>query len=192
MGKLLWTTMRFYPNLEFLKRLAYGLLFQSILVIFATIISLWGVFDLLNRTGITLNYVTNFISVIVCISLLIYSFYRFNKTKYQEALFTISIILYIILVIFGLFSTVFNVKSPIAMCTVVILISSIFFLHEHLKSYKSANYAMMVIVIASFIVVVLNIMGGMPWFISVKYLIIPVTIALTYFERAQSGKYEFI
>ena len=88
------------------KKLAYGLMFQTILVIFATIISLWGVFDLLNRTGITLNYVTNFISVIVCISLLIYSFYRFNKTKYQEALFTISIILYIILVIFGLFSTI--------------------------------------------------------------------------------------
>ena len=41
------------------KRLAYGLIFQSILVIFATIISLWGVFKLYNQTGITLNYTTN-------------------------------------------------------------------------------------------------------------------------------------
>lgn len=175
------------------KKLAYGLQFQSILVIFATIISLWGVFRFLNQTGIsTLNYITNLISVFVCISLLIYSFYRFKNKKLQDAFFTISIILYIILIIVGLFSTVFNVRSPMTICTVITLISAIFFLHEYLKNFKSANYAMLVIVIASLIVVILNIMGGMPWFVAVKYLIIPVTIALTYFERAQSGKYEFI
>ena len=174
------------------KNLAYGLLFQSILVIFASIISLWGIIAFFNQTGFTLNYITNFISLIVCISLLVYSFYRFNNNKYQEALFTISIILYIILIIFGLFATAVNVKSPMTICTVVILISAIFFLHEHLKSFKSANYAMMVIVIGSFVVVILNIMNGMPWFVAVKYLIIPVTIALTYFERAKSGNYEFI
>jgi hypothetical protein len=174
------------------KKLAYGLQFQSILLIFATIISLWGVFKLFNQTGITLTYITNFISVFVCISLLIYSFYRFKNKKYQDPFFTISIILYIILIIFGLFSTVLNVRSPMFICTVIILISAIFFLHEYLKNFKSANYAMLVIVIASFIVVILNIMGGMPWFAAVKYIIMPVTIALTYFERAQNGKYEFM
>lgn len=174
------------------KKLAYGLLFQSILVIFATIVSLWGVFKLFNQTGITLNYITNLISVIVCISLLIYSFYRFNNKKYQDVFFIISVILYLILIIFGLFTTTFNVKSPMTICTVIILISAIFFLHEHLKSFKSANYAMMIIVLASVIVVILTSMGGIPWYVAIKYLIIPVTIALTYFERAQSGKYEFL
>ena len=174
------------------KRLAYGLIFQSILVIFATIISLWGIFKLYNQTGITLNYITNIISLIVCISLILYSFSRFNNKKYHDALFIISIILYIVLIIFGLFTMSINIKNPMTLCTLITLISAIFFLHEHIKSFKSANYAMMVIVISSFIVVIFNIMGGMPWFVAVKYLIIPVTIALTYFERAQSGKYEFI
>lgn len=174
------------------KKLAYGLQFQSILLIFTTVISLWGAFNFFNPKSITLNYITNIISVIVCISLIIYSFYRFKNKKYQDAFFTISVILYLILTIFGMLTTTFNVKSPMTICTIIILISAIFFLHEHIKSYKSANYAMMIIVISSFIVVILNIMGGMPWFVAVKYLIIPVTIALTYFERAQSGKYEFI
>ena len=75
------------------KKLAYGLMFQTILVIFATIISLWGVFSLLNQTGINSNYITNFISLLVCISLLVYSFYGFNAKRNQEAFFTSSIIL---------------------------------------------------------------------------------------------------
>lgn len=32
----------------------------------------------------------------------------------------------------------------------------------------------------------------MPWFAAVKYIIIPVTIGLTYFERVKRGKYELI
>lgn len=60
------------------QRLAYGLLFQSILIIIATIISLIGVF----KTDLdTLSYMTNVISLVVCILLLIYSFVGLNSKK---------------------------------------------------------------------------------------------------------------
>lgn len=173
------------------KKLAYGLMFQTILVIFATIISLWGVFSLLNQTGINLNYITNLISLLVCISLLVYSFYGFNAKRNQEAFFTISIILFIILTIFGLITTTLNLKNPSNIVIMITLISTIFFLSEYLKSYKSANYAMLIVIISSVISVILNIMSGMPWFVAVKYLIIPVSIGLTYFERTKRGKYDF-
>ena len=173
------------------KKLAYGLMFQTILVIFATIISLWGVFSLLNQTGINLNYITNLISLLVCISLLVYSFYGFNAKRNQEAFFTSSIILFIILNIFGLITTTLNLKNPSNIFIMITLISTIFFLSEYLKSYKSANYAMLIVIISSVISVILNIMSGMPWFVAVKYLIIPVSIGLTYFERTKRGKYDF-
>ena len=173
------------------KKLAYGLMFQTILVIFATIISLWGVFSLLNQTGINLNYITNLISLLVCISLLVYSFYGFNAKRNQEAFFTSSIILFIILNIFGLITTTLNLKNPSNIVIMITLISTIFFLSEYLKSYKSANYAMLIVIISSVISVIINIMSGMPWFVAVKYLIIPVSMGLTYFERTKRGKYDF-
>ena len=173
------------------KKLAYGLMFQTILVIFATIISLWGVFSLLNQTGINLNYITNLISLLVCISLLVYSFYGFNAKRNQEAFFTSSIILFIILNIFGLITTTLNLKNTSNIFIMITLISTIFFLSEYLKSYKSANYAMLIVIISSVISVILNIMAGMPWFVAVKYLIIPVSMGLTYFERTKRGKYDF-
>ena len=169
------------------KKLAYGLMFQTILVIFATIISLWGVFSLLNQTGINLNYITNLISLLVCISLLVYSFYGFNAKRNQEAFFTSSIILFIILTIFGLITTTLNLKNPSNIFIMITLISTIFFLSE----YQSANYAMLIVIISSVISVILNIMAGMPWFVAVKYLIIPVSMGLTYFERTKRGKYDF-
>ena len=174
------------------KNLAYGLLFQSILVIFSTIITLWGIFFNIQSTNLTLNYITNFISLFVCISLLVYSFYGFNAKNNQEAFFTASIILYIILIFFGLITSALNLKNPSVILTIIILISSIFFLHEHITNFKSANFAMLIIVISSVIVVILNILEGMPWFVSIKYIVIPVTIGLTYFERSKRGKYEFI
>ena len=122
------------------SRLAYGLLFQSILVICVAIISIWGMFEL--RMGFTLSYITNILSFLVCIALLVYSFYGFNAKRNQEAFFLSAVILYIVVIIFG-------------------------------------------------IVLIFNMMGGMPWFIALKYIIIPVTIALTYFERVQRGKYDF-
>ncbi len=36
-----------------------------------------------------------------------------------------------------------------------------------------------------------NLMMGIPWFIAIKYIIIPFSIGLTYFERVQRGKYDF-
>ena len=54
------------------SRLAYGLIFQSILVICVTIISIWGIFEL--DPDFSLRYITNILSLIVCIDLLVYSF----------------------------------------------------------------------------------------------------------------------
>lgn len=88
-------------------------------------------------------------------------------------------------------TTVINLKSPVSILTVIMLVSSIFFLREYARSYKAANFAMLIIIISGFIVLAFNVMGGMPWFIALKYIIIPVTIALTYFERTQRGKYDF-
>ena len=85
------------------KRLAYGLFFQSILVMCSTVISIWGLFEI--KTEFTLEYIINIISLFVCISLLVYSFYGFNAKKNQEAFFTSAIILYIIFVLSGLLVT---------------------------------------------------------------------------------------
>ncbi|WP_458402578.1 hypothetical protein [Methanobrevibacter sp.] len=82
-------------------------------------------------------------------------------------------------------------KNPVGMLTVVTLISIIFFLHEYRINYKVANFAMLIALASSVIVLVFNMMDGMPWFVALKYIIIPVTIALTYFERVQRGKYDF-
>ena len=56
-------------------------------------------------------------------------------------------------------------------------------------NYKVANFA--ISLISGVIVLIFNMMNGMPWFIALKYIVIPVTIALTYFERVQRGKYDF-
>lgn len=171
------------------SRLAYGLFAQSILVIGVTILSIWGIFEVTQ--GLTLRYVTNVISFLVCISLLIYSFYGFNAEKNQEAFFTSAIILYIILTIFGLFTSTVDFKNPVGILTLVTLVASVFFLREYRVNYVAANFAMLLVLISGVIVLVFNTMGGMPWYIGLKYIIIPVTIGLTYFERVQRGKYDF-
>lgn len=176
-------------NLGISSRLAYGLLFQSILVICVALISLWGIFE--EYQGLTLGYITNIISLLVCISLLIYSFYGFNAKKNQEAFFTSAVILYIIMILFGLFASAVDFKNPAGILTVVTLISTIFFLSEYKKNYVVANFAMLIALVSGFIVLIFNVMAGMPWFIALKYIILPVTIGLTYFERVQRGKYDF-
>lgn len=172
------------------SRLAYGLLFQSILVICVTIISIWGMFEVTQ--GLTLKYITNIISFFVCISLLVYSFYGFNAKNNQEAFFTSAIILYIILIAFGLFTSTIDFKNPVGMLTLITLIAAIFFLREYRVNYVAANIAMLLILISGLIVLIFNMMGGMPWYTGLKYIIIPVTIGLTYFERVQRGKYNFL
>ena len=182
-------------NNEFLARfgiskgLAYGLFFQSILVILAAIHSLYGMFALVN--DFSLRYVTNFISFIVCICLLIYSFYGFNAKRNQEAFFTTAIILYIVLLIFGLITNTINLKNPVGMVGVVTLISTIFFLMEYRKNYMVANFAMLITIVSCIVVLIFNVIWGMPLLVALKYIIIPVTIGLTYFERTQRGKYDF-
>ena len=176
-------------NFGISSKLVYGLIVQSILVIFSALISIWGIFRAYH--GFTLNYVTNIISLLVCIALLVYSFYGFNAKKNQEAFFISAIILYIVLIIFGLLTTTIDFKNPVSMLTLITLISSIFFLREYTRSYKVANFAMLIVIVSGFIVLVFNVMSGMPWFIALKYIIIPVTIGLTYFERSQRGKYDF-
>ena len=171
------------------SKLAYGLIVQSILVIAVSIISIWGIFEF-NQV-LTLPYITNIISLFVCISLLVYSFYGFNAKNNQEAFFIAAIVLYIILIIFGLFTNALSLKNQVTILTVVTLISMIFFLRDYRKNYKVANFAMLIALVSAFIVLIFNVMGGMPWFIALKYLVIPVTIGLTYFERVQRGKYDF-
>jgi hypothetical protein len=180
---------KFLARFGISSKLAYGLIAQSILVIIVTIISIWGVIKL--YPNIDLKYITNFISLLVCITLLIYSFYGFNAKKYGEIFFVLAIVLYVILTAFGLFTTTIDMKNPASILTLVILISTIFFLHDYKKQYKSANYAMLIILISSIIVIIFNMMAGMQWFIAIKYIIIPFTIGLTYFERVQRGKYDF-
>ena len=165
------------------SRLAYGLLFQSILVICVAIISIWGIFEI--KQGFTLSYITNILSLLVCISLLVYSFYGFKAIWNQEAFFLSAVILYVLTIILGDF------KNPVGMLTVITLISMIFFLHEYRVNYKVANFAILIALISGVIVLIFNMMNGMPWFIALKYIVIPVTIALTYFERVQRGKYDF-
>lgn len=174
------------------KKLAHGLFVQSILVIFATIISIWGIFEVYYEFGFTFKYITNFLSLLVCISLLIYSFYGFNAKKNQEAFFTSAIVLYILLIISGLLTSAFNYTNPVSILTIVTLIAAVHFLYAYTKNYKSANYAMLLVLISVVIVMIFNMMGGMPWFIALKYLIIPCSIALTYFERVQRGKYDLL
>lgn len=169
--------------------LAYGLLVQSILVIGVTIISIWGIFEIYQ--GFTINYITNIISFLVCISLLVYSFYGFNAKNHQESFFAAAIILYIILTIFVLFTTIINIRNPVTILSVISLVSIIFFFREYKVNYKAANYAMLIVLISNIILLIINVMGGMPWFVGIKYIIIPVTIGLTYFERVQRGKYDF-
>ena len=45
--------------------------------------------------------------------------------------------------------------------------------------------------ITCIIVMLVNLMMGIPWFIGIKYIIITISIGLTYFERVQRGKYDF-
>ena len=173
------------------SNLAHGLFIQSILVIFAALISIWGVFELYNQGDFSLRFITNIISLIVCIALLVYSFYGFNAEKHQEYFFIGAIVLYIILIVFGLFTSAFDFKNPISFLTLITLIASIFFLHDYRRSYQSANFEMLVVIVTGIIVVIFDIFGGMPWFIAIKYIIIPISIGLTYFERTERGKYAF-
>lgn len=183
---------RFMSRFGISSGLAYGLLFQSILVIFAAIISIWGLFAIFDKGIFTVRYLTNVISLLLCISLLVYSFYGFNAKRNQEMFFITSVVLYIILIIFGLFTSSFDYKNPISLLTLITLISAVFFLHEYTKSYVSANFAMLIVIISGLLVVIFDMFGGMQWFIALKYIIFPVTIGLTYFERVQRGKYQFL
>lgn len=179
---------KIYVRFGISSRLAYGLLFQSILVIGVAIISVWGMFEI--RQGFTLSYITNVISFFVCISLLVYSFYGFDAKENQESFFMAAVILDIILILFGLLAITTDFKNPVGILTIITLISMIFFLHEYRKNYKVANFAMLIALVSGVIVLVFNVMAGMPWYVALKYIIIPVTIGLTYFERAQRGKYD--
>lgn len=174
------------------SKLRYGLIIQSLLVLVAAIISLWGVFKLYNPHYFSLRFITNIFSLLVCISMLVYSFYGFNSKTHQEAFFKSTIVLYIILTLLGLFSSSIDFKNPFSLVTAITLISAIFFLQEYNKNYVSANFAILLIIISATVVVFFNVLAGMPWFTAIKYIILPFTIGLTYFERVQRGKYPLL
>ena len=174
------------------KKLAYGLFFQSILIIIITIFSMFGIFYF--KRDFTLAYITNIISLLVCISLLVYSFYGFHAKKNQEAFFASSLILYLILIAIGIFTSIIDFKNPVSLLVELIpLICFVVFLCYYTKSYKIANIAMLIFLIFEVIILIHNVMiGGMSLILVLKYVIIPVTIWLTYYERVFRRKYPFI
>ena len=55
------------------SRLAYGLLFSKYICNMCSYNQYMGIFEI--KRGFTLSYITNILSLLVCISLLVYSFY---------------------------------------------------------------------------------------------------------------------
>lgn len=172
------------------EKLAYGLFIQSIFVILAAIMNLWRLIEVFPQYGFNYIVLTNIISVLCCISLLVYSFYGFNAEKNQEAYYISAIILYIIILFLGVLSNLINNGSPIGYVIILPLITTIYFLYAYKKNYRSAQYAMLLVLVLQVVVAIcLIVIIGTPWYVGLKILIIPVTIALTHFERVQRGKY---
>jgi hypothetical protein len=59
----------------------------------------------------------------------------------------------------------------------------VYFFKVYRANYKVANFAILISLISGVIVLIFNIMVGLLWFVAIKYIVIPVTIALTYFEE---------
>ena len=169
------------------KKLAYGLFIQSILVIIATLCAFYSIYIRFIEFGLSFSFITQIISCLVCIFLLIYSFYAFNKEN-SETYFRIIIGLFAIQLVFGALSFFMNVGSPIVgSLRIIQLIILIYFFVAFTKNYKGAQYAMLLLIVMQIIITIISFDGN--WVIDFKFLIIPCTIALTYFERVQRGKY---
>ena len=76
---------------------------------------------------------TNILSLLACIGLLIYSFSGFNAKRSREAIFITSVILYIIVILFGIFASTIDFKNPVGMLTVITLIIIMFNMVEMKK-----------------------------------------------------------
>ena len=170
------------------KKLAYGLLIQSILVIIATICAFYSIYISFIAFGLSFALITNILSCLVCIMLLIYSFYAFNKEN-SENYFKIVIGLFAIQIVLAVLTCFMDVGSPIAgFLRIIELVLIIYFFVAFTKNYKGAQYAMLLIIVMQIIITIIVYMDS-NWFIGFKYLIIPCTIALTYYERVLRGKY---
>ena len=171
------------------KKLAYGLLIQSILVIIATISAFYSIYIRFIEFGLSFSFITHIISCLVCIFLLIYSFYAFNKDN-SENYFRIIIGLFAIQLVFSALSCFMNVISPIVgFLNIIQLIILIYFFVAFTKNYKGAQYAMLLVIAIAIIIAIIRLTQGESWFSCFKFVIIPCTIALTYYERVLRGKY---
>ena len=171
------------------KKLAYGLFIQSILVIIATIFAFYSIYVRFIEFGLSFDFITQIIACLVCIFLLIYSFYAFNKDN-SENYFKIIIGLFVIQLVFSALSWFMDDGSPIlGFLTIIQLIILIYFFVAFTKNYKGAQYAMLLVIAIEIIIVIIDLTLGAHWFSCFKFLIIPCTIALTYYERVQRGKY---
>ena len=171
------------------KKLAYGLFIQSLLVILATIIAFYNIYSMFIGFGLSFIFIGQIISCLVCIMLLIYSFYAFNKEN-SENYFRIIIGLFAIQLVFAVLTCFMNVDSPIlGFLTLIQLIILIYFFVALTKNYKGAQYAMLLVITIEIIIAIIRLTLGTSWVLCFKFLIIPCTIALTYFERVQRGKY---
>ena len=171
------------------KKLAYGLFIQSLLVILATISAFYSIYIRFIEFGLSFNFITQIIACLICILLLIYSFYAFNKEN-SENYFKIIIGLFAIQLVFAALGLFMNVGSPIAgFLNIIQLIILIYFFVAFSKNYKGAQYAMLLIIAIAIIIAIIRSTQGSSWFSGFKFLIIPCTIALTYYERVLRGKY---
>ena len=171
------------------KKLAYGLFIQSILVIIATIIAFYNIYSGFIEFGLSFNFIGQIISCLVCILLLIYSFYAFNKEN-SEIYFRIIIGLFAIQLVLAVLSCFMDFGNPITgFLRIIQLIILIYFFVAFTKNYKGAQYAMLLVIAIEIIINIIGLTQGAPWFFVFKFLIIPCTIALTYYERVLRGKY---
>ena len=134
-------------------------------------------------------FLTNLASFMLCISLLAYSFYGFNAEKDQEAYYTAAIVLYIFVLVLGIMTNLFNTHNPAGYIEIITLIAALYFLYAYKRSYRSAQYAMLLIVALQIVVVIWLVMSGVNWYIGLRMIILPAAIALTHFDRVQRGKY---
>lgn len=75
------------------KKFAYGLFIQSILVIVSAF-ALNTLQLIFFNEGFAMEYISAILVFLTCISLIVYSFYEYNKNK--QHFFIIAIILYVI------------------------------------------------------------------------------------------------
>ena len=172
------------------ENFAFGLVFLTILVALVTIFTAFEVYEAFFEFGIGFRLMPTIISLFVCIFLLIYTYYTFNTDRISEKYFIAAIILYIIQKFFGALTYLINYNNPFGFIKVITFFAAIYFLYSYKKRYRTAQYAMLAIVVLELITELSNMyILGTDWFVTFKLVIIPCTIALTHYGTVLKDKY---